>query len=116
MIRTADVRTDSDARQWEARLNREWPQRQQVAAWIVTQITSESISSPRVVELACGAGYLAEVLLRQLPTARYYASTSRPICSTTPVDALLPARRRLGSPVKSSCAALIWCAQTGKKS
>ena len=37
----------------------------------MTQITSESISSPRVVELACGAGYLAEVLLRQLPTARY---------------------------------------------
>ena len=71
MIRSADVRADSDARQWEARLNREWPQRAQVAAWIVEQISANSASSPRVVELACGAGYLAEELFRQLPAAHY---------------------------------------------
>jgi SAM-dependent methyltransferase len=71
MIRSADVRTDSETRQWEARLNREWPQREQVAACIVAQINSDSVSSPRVVELACGAGYLAEALFRQQPDARY---------------------------------------------
>ena len=71
MIRSADVRTDSETRQWEARLNREWPQRAKVAAWIVAQISGVSASSHRVVELACGAGYLAEALLRQLPHARY---------------------------------------------
>ena len=71
MIRSAEVRTESEARQWEARLNRDWPQRAQVAAWIVAQISAKSANPLRVVELACGAGFLGEVLLRQLPTARY---------------------------------------------
>ena len=71
MIRSADVRTSSEARQWEARLNRDRPSRAQVAAWIVSQISSNSADSPRVVELACGAGFLAEVLLYELPFARY---------------------------------------------
>ena len=71
MIRSADVRTVSETRQWEARLNREWPQRAQVAAWIAARISGNTASSPRVVELACGAGYLAEALLSRLPDARY---------------------------------------------
>lgn len=71
MMRTADVRTDSDTRRWEARLNREWPQRVQVADWICTQISGKSASSPRVVELACGAGFLAEILATRLPGMRY---------------------------------------------
>ena len=71
MIRSADVRTDSEARRWEARLNRERPQRKEAAAWIASQVNTSSTSSPRVVELACGAGFLAEVLMRQLPGVRY---------------------------------------------
>ena len=71
MIRSADVRTPNDAHQWEARLNREWPQRTQVAAWIGAQVGANSASPPWVLELACGAGYLAEALYRQLPGIRY---------------------------------------------
>lgn len=71
MIRSADVRTDSEARSWEARLNRERPQRKEVAAWICSQINAVSANSPRVVELACGAGFLAEFLQRHLSDLHY---------------------------------------------
>ena len=71
MIRSADVRTELEARNWEARLNRERPQRREVAEWIASQINKGSVGSPRVVELACGAGFLAEVLKRRFPTIRY---------------------------------------------
>lgn len=71
MIRSADVRTDSEVRSWEARLKRERPQRREVAAWITSQISAASDGSPRVVELACGAGFLAVVLQRQLSRLRY---------------------------------------------
>ncbi len=37
----------------------------------MAHINIDSASSPRVVELACGAGYLAEALFRQQPDARY---------------------------------------------
>ncbi|MYC96581.1 MAG: class I SAM-dependent methyltransferase [Caldilineaceae bacterium SB0661_bin_32] len=71
MIRSADVRTDAEARSREARLNRERPQRMAAADWIAAQISAGNRSSPRVVELACGAGFLAERLQRQLPGIRY---------------------------------------------
>lgn len=71
MIQSAEVRSDADARRWDARLNRDRPQRSQVAAWIVSQIDSPPANSPRVVELACGAGYLAEALFQKFPAARY---------------------------------------------
>ena len=71
MIRSTDVRTDSEARTWEARLNRERPQRREAAAWIASQVNASTGNSPRIVELACGAGFLAEVLKRQLPGVRY---------------------------------------------
>ena len=71
MIRSADVRTDAEARSWEARLNRERPQRHEVAGWIASKINANSAASPRVVELACGAGFLAEFLKRHLPDVRY---------------------------------------------
>ena len=71
MIRHSDIRTDAEARQWEARLNRERPQRTEVAAWIAARISANSAGPPRVVELACGAGYLAAYFQRQLPDIRY---------------------------------------------
>lgn len=71
MIRSNQVRTDAEARSWEARLNRERPQRTTAADWIAAQISAGNRSSPRVVELACGAGFLAERLQRQLPGIRY---------------------------------------------
>ena len=71
MIRSADVRSNAEARRWEARLNRDRPRRSRVAAWIVSQIDSPPAGSPRVVELACGAGFLAEALFQELPAARY---------------------------------------------
>ena len=71
MIRSADVRSDSEARSWEARLNRERPQRKEVAAWICSRLNAVSANSPRIVELACGAGFLAEFLQRQLPDVHY---------------------------------------------
>lgn len=71
MIRSADVRSDAEARQWETRLNRDWPQRSQVAAWIVSRIDCPPASSPRVVELACGAGYLAAALFHRFPAAHF---------------------------------------------
>ncbi|MDE0461088.1 MAG: class I SAM-dependent methyltransferase [Caldilineaceae bacterium] len=92
MIRSADVRTDSEVRSWEARLNRERPQRREVAAWITSQISPASAGSPRVVELACGAGFLAEVLKGQLSGLRYCGFDLSP-------HLLEYARRRLdGSP------------------
>ena len=89
MIRSADVRTDAEARSWEARLNRERPQRQEVAAWIASKINANSAGSPRVVELACGAGFLAEVLKRHLPDVRFCGFDLSP-------NLLEFAQRRLG--------------------
>ncbi len=37
----------------------------------MSQIDCTPVSSPRVVELACGAGFLAEALFRQIPAARF---------------------------------------------
>lgn len=71
MIRSADVRTDSEAQSWEARLNRERPQRREAADWIASRINDLPARSPRIVELACGAGFLAEVLKKRLPAFRY---------------------------------------------
>lgn len=71
MIRSADVRTDAEARSWEARLNRERPQRTMAADWIAARIKAGNRSSPRVVELACGAGFLADRLQQQLQGIRY---------------------------------------------
>ena len=99
MIRSADVRTDSEVRSWEARLNRERPQRREVAAWITSQISAASAGSPRVVELACGAGFLAEVLKGQLSGLRYCGFDLSP-------HLLEYARRRLdGSPGEEGNAA-----------
>ncbi len=42
-----------------------------MAAWIGAQVGANSAGPPRVVELACGAGYLAEALCSQLPAIRY---------------------------------------------
>ncbi|MDE0080002.1 MAG: class I SAM-dependent methyltransferase [Caldilineaceae bacterium] len=42
-----------------------------MAAWICSRISAASTGSPRVVELACGAGFLAEFLQRHLPGLRY---------------------------------------------
>lgn len=71
MIRSADVRTDAEARSWEARLNRERPQRTLAADWIAARVRAGNRNSPRVVELACGAGFLADRLQQQLPGIRY---------------------------------------------
>ena len=109
MIRSADVRTDSEARSWETRLNRERPQRQEVAAWICSRIKAVPASSPRVVELACGAGFLAEFLKRQLQGVHYCGFDLSP-------HLLEFARRRLetrpgeqsnGSTVQFYCANLV---------
>ena len=67
MIRSNQVRTDAEARAWEARLNRERPQRTEAADWIAARISAAKPSSPRVVELACGAGFLVNRLQRSLP-------------------------------------------------
>lgn len=66
-LRSADVRSDADVRQWEERLNRQWPQRAQVSDWIAQRVAEAVGQTPRLVELACGAGYLAAVLARQMP-------------------------------------------------
>ncbi len=42
-----------------------------MAAWIVSRFCGAAANSPRVVELACGGGYLAEHLFRHLPSSRY---------------------------------------------
>lgn len=87
-----------------------------MAAWICTRISAAAASSPRVVELACGAGFLAEILKRQLPGLRY--------CGLDLSPRLLEfARRRLetvpgeqenGSAMKYYCVNLVnddWTAQ-----
>lgn len=67
-----DLRADEEIRQWQARLNREWPERQQVAQQMAKHVAELSVVRPLVVvELAVGAGYLAEVLLPVLPDVRY---------------------------------------------
>lgn len=71
MIRSNQVRTDAEARTWEARLNRERPQRTVAADWIAARISASNRSSPRVIELACGAGFLVDRLQRRLPGIRY---------------------------------------------
>lgn len=69
---SGDLRTNSEIRQWQERLNREWPERQQVAQQIAKHVTELSVVYPLVVvELAVGAGYLAEVLLPVLPEVYY---------------------------------------------
>lgn len=116
MIRSNQVRTDSEARRWEARLNRERPQRTMAADWIAAQVSASNRSSPRVVELACGAGFLAEVLQRQLPGIRYCGFDLSPHLTDYArrrfeVDR---GQRRDGSELEFRCANLVtddWTAQ-----
>ena len=116
MIRSNQVRTDAEARSWEARLNRERPQRTMAADWIAAQISAGNRNSPRVVELACGAGFLAERLQRQLPGIRYCgfdlsAHLTDYARRRFEVD---PGQRRDGSVLAFRCANLVtddWTAQ-----
>lgn len=66
-----DVRTNEDIVAWQERLNREWPERTDVAQHLVQQVLALKVTSPCVVELACGAGFLAGWLLRTLPQVLY---------------------------------------------
>lgn len=56
---------------WEARLQREWPERKEVTRRLVEQIRQDSGHPPTILELGCGSGYLSEVLVRHLTDLRY---------------------------------------------
>ena len=66
-----DLRTSQDIEEWLARLDREWPQRREVAQHIADQVAGLSVPRLQVVEMACGSGYLAGWLLRTIPDIRY---------------------------------------------
>jgi SAM-dependent methyltransferase len=68
---SGDLRTVQDIESWLARLNREWPQRAEVAQHIANQVSALPGERLQVVELACGSGYLAGWLLRMIPNIRY---------------------------------------------
>lgn len=65
------MNTQDNIQQWEARLNREWPQRLQVAQHVAERVAALRLPQPQVLELACGAGFLGAVLLRAVPNLRY---------------------------------------------
>lgn len=88
---TCESRATRDTEAWEARLNREWPQRHAVAQHIADQIAPRLGPSPLIVELATGAGFLGMVLLREFPTMRYVGFDSAPAlvaCAAARMQAL----------------------------
>lgn len=66
-----DLRSAGEIAEWLARLDREWPQRRQMAQRIANQVAALGSACPQVVELACGSGYLAEYLVRTLSDLWY---------------------------------------------
>ncbi len=53
------------------RLEREWPERAEIAQLIADQIALLDLPVPVVLELCCGPGRLAQTLLETLPTMHY---------------------------------------------
>jgi len=57
--------------EWAKSLDDRWPERHQVMQHIAEQLNRVPFLKPNVVELCCGAGVLAEFLLRELSCIRY---------------------------------------------
>lgn len=57
--------------EWAKSLDERWPERQQVMQHICAQLTRVPFLKPNVVELCCGAGTLAEFLMRESPRVQY---------------------------------------------
>lgn len=53
------------------RLEREWPERAEIADYIANQIAALDTAQPRVLELCCGPGRLAKSILAANPNAQY---------------------------------------------
>ncbi|MDA0711899.1 MAG: class I SAM-dependent methyltransferase [bacterium] len=64
--------TDSDELiAWSQSLDDRWPERRDVVRHIGELVLRVPFLKPNVVELCCGAGALAEFLLRESPSIRY---------------------------------------------
>jgi SAM-dependent methyltransferase len=77
-IPAAELTAAHDIQAWEARLNREWPERMEVAQHLAAQIAPRLGPSSLIIELASGAGFLGAVVLRALPAMRYIGFDSAP--------------------------------------
>lgn len=87
-----------------------------MADWIASRINVHSEGSPLVVELACGAGFLAEVLKRRFPAIRYCGLDLSPHLLEFARHRIevVPDGRNEGSVILFRCADLVshdWTAQ-----
>lgn len=71
MLTSRNLQSQEDIIQWNARLDRERPERQDVIRHIVNQVAALPFPAAEVVELCSGTGQLAEALLITLPQIRY---------------------------------------------
>lgn len=71
MISFHDLRTQADAAEWAASLQRRYPERAEVMQHLLTQLKALPFPALQVVELAPGPGLLAGLLLRELPRMSY---------------------------------------------
>lgn len=53
------------------RLEREWPERTEIADYIAAQIAQLATAEPHVLELCCGPGRLAHTILDKVPAVQY---------------------------------------------
>lgn len=70
-MRLSEVEHPAQVRQWLDYLDGRWPGRAQVAEAICGAVEALERPAPRVLELCCGAGMLAERLLERLPGLSY---------------------------------------------
>jgi hypothetical protein len=65
------LQTEEDIIQWNARLDRERPERQEIIRHIISQVAALPFLVAEVVELCLGTGQLAEAILVALPQIHY---------------------------------------------
>lgn len=68
-----DLRLMADAREWEATATLKRPWRREFFAQFIDAIATAPIPVHRILELGSGPGFLAEQLLRDLPSVSYVA-------------------------------------------
>jgi SAM-dependent methyltransferase len=90
VVSPIDLRTMADAREWAATANEKRPSREEFLQCFVAQLQELPVAQLSVLELGSGPGFLAQRILRSIPTAQYTMLDYSPAMHEL-------ARERLGS-------------------
>ena len=89
-LSSRDLKTPEDVVTWTEYLDQNWPARKQVVHHIAAQVKTLPFLELRILELAPGAGVLAEGLLTSIPGLTYVGVDLRSLMLTAAWERLKP--------------------------